>query len=75
MSRIARRGLLTWDSTAATGRWFPLHLHIPTATKARHPEEYIQHLAGTLFPMLALSGLWQGVRPEDVLAFLDREEA
>ena len=32
-------------------------------------EVYIESLAGTLFPMLALSGLWKGVDEQDVYAF------
>ena len=35
----------------------------------RQPERFVESLAGGLLPMLALSGLWKGLRPADVRKF------
>jgi Zn-dependent peptidase ImmA (M78 family) len=33
-------------------------------------EKYVANLAGTLFLMLAMSGLWSGVSPEEALEYM-----
>lgn len=43
--------------------------------KRQPSEEFIENLAGTLFRMLALSGLWNGVTTEEVMAFYEDERA
>ena len=38
---------------------------------SRQPDEkFVTYLAGTLFPMLVLSGLWKGVTKEELERFL-----
>ncbi len=43
--------------------------------KRQPSEEFVTNLAGTLFLMLAMSGLWNGVTPEETQEFLNHEEA
>lgn len=42
--------------------------------KRQPSEAFIENMAGTLFPMLALSGLWVGVTPEEVIRFYEEGE-
>jgi hypothetical protein len=38
----------------------------------RQPDEkFVTHLAGGLFPILALSGLWKNVSPQEMQSFLE----
>lgn len=39
--------------------------------KRQPSEQFVSYLAGALFPMLALSGLWNGVSPEQAREFLE----
>jgi len=42
--------------------------------KRQPSEEFITYLAGGLFPMLACSGLWNGVSPEEAMQWVMEEE-
>lgn len=43
--------------------------------KRQPSEEFVTNLTGTLFLMLALSGLWNGVTPKEARELLEYEEA
>jgi hypothetical protein len=40
--------------------------------KRQPDEKFVENVAGTVFPMLALSGLWKGVSPAEVKRFIAR---
>lgn len=42
--------------------------------QVNNTEEFVTYLTGALFPMLAVSGLWNGVSRQEVLEFIEELE-